>query len=68
MVVPDIEVRLLQFPEDAGIGGDDSGLMAVAPGEVLRGDDGDAIRTGLQQYELGVIIGEETAVDISGYL
>ena len=58
---------LHELPEDAGIGGDDGGLVPVASGEVLRGDDCHLCHCsggiGLQQDELRVIVGEVEPVD-----
>ena len=63
MVLHHILKLFLQSGEYLRIGSDDSALMAIAPCKVLRGDDSHPVRTCLQQNQLGVIIGEETAVN-----
>ena len=45
--------------ENVGIGGDESGLMAVASGEVLRGNNTDDFtRLGLDEEDFGVVVSE----------
>lgn len=45
--------------EDVTVGGDEGGLMAVASGEVLRGNDTDDFpRLGLDEEDFGVVVGE----------
>ena len=45
--------------EDVTVGGDERGLMAVASGEVLRGNDTDDFtRLGLYEEYLGVVVGK----------
>ena len=67
MVFDHILKFFLQRAEDLRIGSDDGALMSIASRQVLTGDDGDLCHlsggTTLQQDQLGVIIGEETAVD-----
>ena len=49
--------------EDVGSGGDESRLMAVASGEVLRGDDTDLFaRLRLHEKDFGVVVGEVGAL------
>lgn len=63
MVLHHILKLFIEGGEYLRIGSDDGALMAIAPCEVLRGDDSHAVGTGFQQNEFGVIVGEETAVD-----
>ena len=49
--------------EDVGGGGDESGLVAVASGEILRGDDTDLLATfRFYQQDFGVVVGEVGAL------
>ena len=49
--------------EDVGSGGDESRLMAVASGEILRGDDTDLLaRLRLHEKDFGVVVGEVGAL------
>ena len=45
--------------EDVTVGGDEGGFMAVASGEILRGNDTDDFtRLGLYEEYLGVVVGK----------
>ena len=59
MVLYEVRHLGVEGGENVGIGGDESGLMAVASGEILRGNDTDDFtRLGLYEEDFGVVVGE----------
>ena len=63
MVLDEIHDGRVKCKEDVGSGGDEGGLMAVASGKVLRGDDADHFPTfRLYEKDFGVVVGEVSAL------
>ena len=63
MVLYEVRHLGVEGGEDVGIGGDESGLMAVASGKVLRGNDTDDFaRLGLDEEDFGVVVSEVGAL------
>ena len=63
MVLHHILEFLLQCAEDLLVGGNNSALMAVATGEVLRGDDSHTVIRSMTEDEFGVIVRQKAAID-----
>ena len=63
MVLDEIHDGRVKSKEDVGSGGNEGRLMAVASGEVLRGDDADHFPTfRLYEKDFGVVVGEVSAL------